>query len=418
MKKIYLWLALLTVIMQYYCYAIFGLSAVVLTQNFFESTDSTSPYIKFFAVFAVGSIARPLGATLLSIIGDKFGKTKALTLAGLMTSIANFGIAIMPGYTLAGFSAILGLTFCRMLMLASIGGELDGIRLYLTEKWPNKHYLISSTISIATQIGALLAAGAVFLSNPDLSIYHWRMNFIVGSVFGLFVLFLRFNFIESGIFIKYKKSDQYKNLSEVSSWSILLQNKALILLLAIINGCMGAGYHIYLIFFGVYLNKIINVTQSFGFINYNICAILMYIIGSVAAGIVTETIKDISKYIRYVVIITLALTLLSAMSISYNTQITIILNFITIFFMPFFSTSIPIYIQNKLAYGIRYRILSTGHSLGSITLSASSPLLVTLLYNYTKLDASPYLYFAILLIIMLLSLYYLESQLSNKNTSI
>ena len=413
--KMPIFLSLITILMQYYCYAIFGFSAIMLAHKFFPSDESNViKYLKFFSVFAFAMVARLLGATILSKIGDKYGKTYSLTIAGFAASLSNFAIVLIPGYDVIGLSAIFALIICRMLMLASISGELDGVRLYLTEKFPERSYLVSGFISASTQLGVLLAAFLVYLATEFSSWYYWQTNFIIGGIFGLIVCFIRSKFQESQVFSNYKKSEEYEYFASMPIWKIFSEYKSLILFLIIINGVMGAGYHIHIIFLGVYFKDIVQMEIPYNIFYYNILSVSTYLISSIFFGFIAEKYKSIQKLIFISIALSLIMALLNCWFLAINSKLLFVTNLISIFFIPAFSISIPIYVQQNIFYGFRYRVLSISHAIGSILISASSPLVCTLFYQTTALANVPYVYFALLLILILIAFIGLQRYINSK----
>ena len=109
-----------------------------------------------------------------------------------MSSISTGLIAITPSFEIIGIFATVILTLCRMVFLASLAGEVDGIKVYVAEKTgDNRKNLNIGIVSCCSQIGALLAAIAYYYaSNSDIQ-YLWRFNFFIGAIFGLFAILMR-----------------------------------------------------------------------------------------------------------------------------------------------------------------------------------------------------------------------------------
>jgi MFS family permease len=407
--KIPIFLSLITVLMQYYCYAIFGFSASMLAHKFFPSTEGNiTKYLQFFSIFALAMLARPLGASILSQIGDKYGKTRSLTIAGIAASISNFAVAFIPSYEILGISAILALIFCRMLMLVSISGELDGIRLYLTERFPQKSYIVSGFISSSTQAGVLLAAILVYIASEYPNLYFWQTNFIIGGIFGFFVCIIRRRFCESKDFIDYHKSEEYQYFASMPINQIFFQYKTLIFSLIIINGVMGAGYHIHIIFLGVYFKDILQTKLEYNMFWYNILAVSVYLIASIFFGFMAEKYQNIKKLIFTSISFSIMIAIINGILLQINSKYLFITNLLAIFFIPAFSITIPIYVQKNILYGLRYRILSISHAIGSVLISASSPVICTFFYHNTSASNAPYIYFILLLLLLLIAFIKLE----------
>ncbi len=394
-------LALLTLSMQYYCYGVFGLSAKSLTANLLpKATESISTYNNFFIIFAIAAFSKPIGSTILSTIGDKYGKIKALRLSAILAFAANCTIAFAPSYASAGIVSIFALLIGRMLLMSIVGGELDGVRLYLTELLPNKSYIVGGLVALSTQIGMLFASVVAIIANDsNYYFYNWRYNFVIGAIFTLIILLIRSYSKETEKFLAYKYTKQHAVFKNISLFTIFEKQRDNILRLIIINGCIGCGYHLHLIFSSLYLRDILKLDSLTEYFSYNFIAIFIHMGGALIAGIMSEKIKAKRLFIILAFVSNILINCLTCLSFFYDSKLIFVTNMLASFLMPFISVPIFIYIQEKLIYGSRYRVISISHALGSTLFSATSPLICGLLYQHTEISAMPYLYFILLLIL-------------------
>jgi MFS family permease len=79
-----------------------------------------------FAVFAVGSLARPIGAILLGRFTDRHGRRSGLLVSVTLMVTASFGIAVLPVYASIGLLAPLLLVILRLVQGFALGPELGG----------------------------------------------------------------------------------------------------------------------------------------------------------------------------------------------------------------------------------------------------------------------------------------------------
>src|SRR5437588_12631063 len=61
--------------------------------------------LQAFAVYAVGFVARPIGAAIFGHYGDRIGRKAALIATLLLMGIATFLVALVPTYEQVGTSA-------------------------------------------------------------------------------------------------------------------------------------------------------------------------------------------------------------------------------------------------------------------------------------------------------------------------
>src|SRR6185295_10544385 len=73
--------------LEWYDFALYGYFAPVIAVLFFPSDHPSVSLISVFGVFAVGFLARPLGALLFGYWGDTIGRRKALARSVLLMAI-------------------------------------------------------------------------------------------------------------------------------------------------------------------------------------------------------------------------------------------------------------------------------------------------------------------------------------------
>ena len=125
----------------------------------------------------------------------------------LMT-IAMLATAMLPTYDQIGPLAGLLLIALRCLMSFSVGGEYTGVVAYLLEgAKDSRRGLITSCASAASEIGALLAAGAAALTvwavpEEALVSWGWRLPFLFGAALAGLVLITRATLQETPEFLR------------------------------------------------------------------------------------------------------------------------------------------------------------------------------------------------------------------------
>jgi MFS family permease len=65
---------------EWYDFLVYSYLATVISKNFFVGGDETAALLATFAAFGLGFVARPLGAMVIGLIGDKYGRKPALVL--------------------------------------------------------------------------------------------------------------------------------------------------------------------------------------------------------------------------------------------------------------------------------------------------------------------------------------------------
>lgn len=148
-----------------------------------------------------------IGGIFWGILGDKRGRLSVLFGSILLYSLAN----IANGFV-TSLDQYVGLRFIAGLGLA---GELGAGITLVTEILPKQIRGYGTTL-VAT-MGVLGAILAYFMAD----LFDWRISYFIGGGMGLMLLVLRFNVLESGLFI----NSQKRGLSR-GSVGMLFSNKA------------------------------------------------------------------------------------------------------------------------------------------------------------------------------------------------
>lgn len=193
-------------VLEWYDFALYGYFAPVFAALFFPSDSPSVSLISAFGVFAVGFLARPLGALVFGHWGDTLGRRNALAWSVLFMAIPTGAVGLLPTYEAIGVIAPIALILCRFLQGLSVGGEFTGSATFLVEHaTASQRGYIGSWAGFSAQIGALLGSGvgaliASSLTDEALHQWGWRIPFLMGSVIALAGWYLRTRVAESPAF--------------------------------------------------------------------------------------------------------------------------------------------------------------------------------------------------------------------------
>ena len=98
-------------------------TGLVFGKLFFPKSDPLVGVLEAFAVYTVGFIARPIGAVIFGHYGDRIGRKAALIATLLITGLATFAVAFVPGYASIGIWGAVILTIIRFIQGVGVGGE-------------------------------------------------------------------------------------------------------------------------------------------------------------------------------------------------------------------------------------------------------------------------------------------------------
>src|SRR5919112_5797435 len=83
--------------LEYYDWFIYAqAAALVFPTVFFPGGNPTVALIASLGTYAVGYVARPIGAAVLGHWGDRHGRKNVLTVAMIMMGVATFGVGLLP----------------------------------------------------------------------------------------------------------------------------------------------------------------------------------------------------------------------------------------------------------------------------------------------------------------------------------
>lgn len=267
--------------LEFYDFTLFGALSVILSQKFFPATDPFAAFLSTLATFAIGFIARPLGAVFLGHIGDRLGRKKALLVSIFMMAIPTFLIGVLPTYQTIGPVAPFVLLICRLFQGICAGGEYNGSAIFLIEHSKHKKNFAGSLAAVAGTFGCLLGVGVGALAiQPFMPDWMWRVPFIMGLVLGFVGLYFRSKIDESPEFLN---SLQRKEIKKVPLMDILKTHKKSVfscLLGAAFAGTLGSAFIAYI---PIYLNRVVSLPM-YKSLFYNMFGMFLYILFAPIAG--------------------------------------------------------------------------------------------------------------------------------------
>ncbi|BFD45636.1 MAG: MFS transporter [Rickettsia endosymbiont of Sergentomyia squamirostris] len=402
-------IAFFTTIVRYYDYALFGLSATVLSKNFLPLGSNDKQILLFFAIFSIVVISRPVGSIIFGFISDKYSRVVSVKISVFLATISTILIGLTPNFDKIGTYATIILIFCRMTFLMSLAGESDAIKIYVVEKvGKTSKNCASGIVSFCSQVGALLAATIYHFSTEfDSAAYLWRANFIIGGIFGLFIIFLRHYFHESEEFLKSKKDHKSIDYNFFYLTKIVKDSFKKFIIAILISGCIGGIYHFLIYFWGVFAVKSALIMDSNQAQIINIALISIYAIMSVLSGFLADRF-----YPKKQIIIALSLSLLVIIIVQfllYKEISVIYFPVMLIGLAPFYVVPLQIIVQSMFITNIRAIMCSLSHSLGGMILSSTTPFFCMLLWQYFNSIFLVLGFFMLLLLILFSTVIFLYS---------
>ncbi|MBY0534100.1 MAG: MFS transporter [Rickettsiaceae bacterium] len=397
-------IAFFVTIVRYYDYALFGLSASLLSKNFMPHGNDGDQMLIFFAVFSLATIARPMGSLIFGKIGDKVGRVVSVKMSTVIAATSTCLVAVAPGFDSVGLFAVIIITLLRMLFLMSLAGEIDAIKIYVAEMIGKKRrHLVIGIVSFSSQIGVLFASVAyhIAVSYEDIE-WLWRVNFAIGGLLGLVVIFLRRRLLESEEFLNSKSR---LSIDPNGIVKIVGANKVKFVLATVINGMLGGGYHFLIIFFGTFAANVADIIDNESAAAANTMLISLYGIACLISGYISDRFKIVTQ-----IIAALVLSILCTLVMEFFLGLkgySILLHCILVFLVPFYSIPCSVRIQSLFQTGIRMRMCSLSHSIGSMVFSSTTPFICMLIWQSTEIVSLVLAYFLFQLGLLFFALLYM-----------
>ncbi len=181
-------------------------TGLVFAKLFFPQSDPLTGTLQAFGIYAVGFIARPVGAAIFGHYGDRIGRKSTLIATLLLMGLATFAVAFVPTYESIGVWGAVLLTVLRFLQGVGVGGEWGGSVL-LSMEWTrtNAHRgFIASWPQWGVPAGLFIANLAVLafsqMSGDQFLAWGWRIPFGFSIVLVAIGLYIRLNILETPIF--------------------------------------------------------------------------------------------------------------------------------------------------------------------------------------------------------------------------
>ena len=360
-------------------------TGLVFGKLFFPNSEPLIGVLQAFAVYAVGFLARPIGAAIFGHYGDRVGRKATLIATLLVTGFATFAVGLVPTYELIGIWGAIILTILRFLQGIGVGGEWGGSVL-LSMEWArvNSHRgFIAAWPQFGAPAGLLLANVAVlffsWLSGDQFLVWGWRVPFLLSIVMAAVGLYIRLGILETPAFSRLVAE---KRIERVPVLEVFKRQPKEIILSALARTGEQAPAYIFLAFIFAYGTQVLHAPRNF--------LLSALIAGCVASLFVTPLSGYLSDRIgrkRWYLGGTIAMGVFGFIYFALLNSLALGLIFLAITFSL---------VMHGILYGpqaaliaecftprLRYSGCSIGYHLASITAGGPAPLIATALLAWT-----------------------------------
>jgi len=180
-------------LVEWYDWFAYASFSIYFAKVFFPKGDQTDQLLPTSVIFALGFVARPVGAWAMGLFADRAGRRSALAVSVALMAGGSLLAALVPGFAQIGAWAPALLTIARLIQGFSLGGQYGVSATYLSEMAGRSHRGFWSSFQFVTLIGGQLIALAVLivlqdtLSAAALTAWGWRLAFVIGAGLALTV---------------------------------------------------------------------------------------------------------------------------------------------------------------------------------------------------------------------------------------
>jgi MFS family permease len=183
-------------------------TGLVFPKLYFPTSDPLVGTLQAFAIYAVGFVARPVGAAIFGHYGDRIGRKAALIATLLLMGIATFLVAFVPTYDQIGIWGAVILTVLRFFQGVGVGGEWGGSVL-LSMEWARTSAhrgFIAAWPQFGVPSGLFLANFAALamsgIAGDQFLTWGWRVPFFISIILVGIGLYIRLGILETPIFAR------------------------------------------------------------------------------------------------------------------------------------------------------------------------------------------------------------------------
>ncbi|ULT58030.1 MHS family MFS transporter [Neobacillus drentensis] len=372
-------------------------SALIFPKIFFPSADPYLAMLQSFGAFAIGFIARPIGAAIFGHFGDRIGRKTALVLTMFLMGLSSLAIGLLPTYDKIGLWAPTLIVILRLIQGIGVGGEWGGSVLLSMEWGQKKRQALMASwpqmgVSAGLLVSSIMVSVFMTISGNGFYTWGWRIPFLFSFVLLIVGLIIRAKIPETPSFQKVQEGNQVSRLPVLE---VIRNHPKEILLAALVRLSENGPFYVYTVLIINYAMEKFTMNKQF-LVNAN-----------TAGGVVMAICIPLFGYladkfgIRRMYLIGVVATLLWAFPYIrlINTGVPMIVFLATALAMIPHSMQVGpqgAFVAKSFPARLRYSGLSLGSQLGSIIAGGIAPLICTFLLHQfgTTYAISFYIIFA------------------------
>jgi metabolite-proton symporter len=252
---------------EWYDFFLYGtVTGLVFAKLFFPRSEPLTGTLEAFGIYAVGFVARPIGAAIFGHYGDRIGRKSTLIATLMLMGIATFLVALVPTYESIGVWGAIILTVLRFIQGVGVGGEWGGSVLLAMEwaKTTGHRGFIASWPQFGVPCGLFLANLAVLafsqMSGDAFLSWGWRVPFLLSLILVAIGLWIRLGILETPVFTKLVAE---KKIERTPMLEVIKRQPKEIILSALVRMAEQAPFYIFTAFVFSYGIAALKVSRDF-----------------------------------------------------------------------------------------------------------------------------------------------------------
>jgi metabolite-proton symporter len=393
--------------LEWYDFFLYGsAAALVFNQLFFPKVDPLTGTLLAFASFAVGFIARPIGAIVFGNFGDRIGRKKVLVLTLVIMGAATMLIGLVPTYDTAGVWAPITLTLLRFIQGFGLGGEWGGAVLMSLEHGnPKRRGFAASWPQIGVPLGLLMANGVLALlfwvfPHEAFLAWGWRIPFLLSALLIGVGLWIRLHVSESPEFEEVAASGNRAKLPIVE---VFRSQKRELLISTGSRIGTDVAFYIYVLFVVTYLTQMVHVPESVALLAVLLSAGLMVLLIP-AFGALSDRLGRKPVYMGGAIGALAWVFVFFPLLGTANTPLIILADVVGMLFWAAMYGPLAAFTTELFPARVRYSGASLGYQLAGILGGAFAPIIAVALYGQFKSWLPIAVYVGAMLLITIISL--------------
>jgi MFS family permease len=240
-------------------------TGLAFAKLYFPHSDPLMGTLEAFGIYAVGFVARPVGAAIFGHYGDRIGRKAALIATLLLMGVATFAVAFVPTYDEIGIWGAVILVVLRFIQGVGVGGEWGGSVL-LSMEWARTNGnrgFIASWPQFGVPAGLFLANLAVLsfsaIAGDQFLNWGWRIPFVLSIVLVAIGLYIRLGILETPTFQRLAADNK---LERAPAREVIKRQPMEIILSALVRMAEQAPFYIFTAFIFSYGTTVLGAQRD------------------------------------------------------------------------------------------------------------------------------------------------------------